>query len=126
MKRTFYIWVVYSLVNGRLLVPFDKVHEFAEFIVGGPVWTHELIAVRNAALPYFAETLPGLQEFEWIGEFDAEGGMATMNALEERYGRDVEVEEGCLSSALRGKSPVDTLVELVGPEKVVIVDPSNI
>lgn len=32
----------YQLMNPILLVPFDKFHEALEFLLGCPVWTHEM------------------------------------------------------------------------------------
>ena len=32
----------YQLMNTILLMPFDKFHEALEFLLGRPVWTHEL------------------------------------------------------------------------------------
>lgn len=32
----------YQLMNPRLLVSFDKFHEALEFLLGRPVWTHEM------------------------------------------------------------------------------------
>lgn len=32
----------YQLMNSILLVPFDKFHEALEFLLGRPVWTHEM------------------------------------------------------------------------------------
>lgn len=32
----------YQLMNPILLVPFDKFHEALEFLLGHPVWTHEM------------------------------------------------------------------------------------
>lgn len=32
----------YQLMNPILLVPFDKFHEALEFLLGRPVWTHEM------------------------------------------------------------------------------------
>lgn len=44
----------YQLMNPLLLVPFDKFHEALEFLLGRPVWTHEL-GLNYEGLKYEAD-----------------------------------------------------------------------
>ena len=54
----------YQLMNPRLLVSFDKFHEALEFLLGRPVWTHEM------GLNY--EVLKAEAERAFKGEQDSE------------------------------------------------------
>lgn len=40
--REFPVGVLYTMATGRLMAPFDPVHGAIEFLLGGPVWTHQL------------------------------------------------------------------------------------
>lgn len=58
--REFPTAVVLSIVTGRLVCEFDKVHEAIEWMAGEPTWTHQLPRVAREAAAVILERHPDL------------------------------------------------------------------
>lgn len=109
--KTFDTPTLASITTGVLLVqPFSKVHEACEWLLGHPVWTHELGSDKTvdrikAAL---------VAQFPEFGEIDADGigkdnWAPFAYELIERLGPSREVRRG---SDERTAGPIETLREL--------------
>lgn len=127
--RDFPIAVVISAMSGTLVHPrFGDVHECIEWVMGHPVWTHELASVstwasvmeavidQHPALaagfvpPSPVEPLRGDAYLAFIRPWLAE--------MADKHGTDITLRKG---SRERTESPIDSLVRMVGPEKVIVV-----
>ena len=110
--KTFSVPILASITSGVLLeMPFSKMHEAAEWLLGHPVWTHEFGSgetsdrLRAAVLHQFPEldidassvTRDNVDEFR--------------QRLIEDLGPDREVLQG---SEIREKDPITTAVEAFG------------
>src|SRR5580765_4272789 len=65
MTRDFPTTVVLSVSSGRMLCPFSDMHECIEYLVGAPVWTHQLgdHAFADALKQAVVEQHPQLKTF---------------------------------------------------------------
>lgn len=89
-----------SITTGILMADFSAVHEAAEWLIGHPVWTHELPALADRlaslAIAQFPD-LPTSVETTW---------QDTRDAVRIHYGDTVTVERG---ADQRISDPVTTL-----------------
>lgn len=63
-RRDFGIGVVLSVTTGRLLCDFADLHEFIEFMVGGPVFTHQLVKASDYIKPFILAAHPQLESVD--------------------------------------------------------------
>lgn len=54
----------YQLINNILLIPFGEFHEALEFLLGRPVWTHELGLNREGLIEEAKRAFDGHQDSE--------------------------------------------------------------
>lgn len=108
LTRTFPISVVMTGVSGRLLCPVSEFHQFVEFLLGHPVFTHEFPAyvetVREEILKYF----PSLAEID-TSIVTNENWRECLTAWENQYGSLFQFPNG---QRQRAMDPVESLVKL--------------
>lgn len=116
--REFPMDVILTGSTGAMLCRdgFGKFHEFAEYMAGGPVWTHELVALAPILKAEILRQHPDLPT-------EAEVTPETFEAW-------LETEEVCLGTSrtmtpipdyARTAGPIQTLVDMVGEDKVIVI-----
>lgn len=106
---------VASVTTGRMLCDgsIGPIHEAVEWLVGHPVWTHELSRYMPAAVQQALRQFP-----EMPVEMDASGPEATIAAIQDKFGSVVTVQQGCEE---RTVSPVESLREIAGSKPIIIL-----
>lgn len=117
--KTFPTLHVASCVTGTALCEgfnYSRMQEIASHLFGGPVWTHELVhaPTRDA---YVEEGYRQFPDLPTRAEAEADYEAAARKAVA-AYGETLTVEEGKHG---RRESPVDTLGNMVGHDKVIVV-----
>jgi len=108
-SRAFDVAVLVSITSGVLLVqPFSKVHEACEWLMGHPVWTHELgsEATVNRIKAAVLAQHPDLPSEVTA---DRNNWDAVAASLRETYGATRDVAKG---SGERTASPIETLRQM--------------
>lgn len=118
MDKTFPTLAVATAATGVGLtsMPFSAVHEICEHVIGHPVWTHELghgavtDRIRDLLLAQFPELpSPELANEDW---------QAAAKKATDAYGETMTVPHG---SEERAAHPINTLVEKVGADRVIVL-----
>lgn len=81
---------------------FSKIHEAFEWIMGHPVWTHEMPGAWSRARALVLDQFP---EMPGEGDVEARGFAAVADEVRQRYGNAVEVRQG---TDKRTANPVET------------------
>lgn len=126
--RDFPIAVVISAMSGTLVHPrFGDVHECIEWVMGHPVWTHELgnvnawVAVMEAVIeqhPALAESFtPPKPEEPLRGDAYLAFIRPWLAEMADKHGTDIALRKG---SRKRTESPLAAL-ERIAPGKSVVV-----
>lgn len=128
------IGVIMSLTQPYLLCDFKDIHEFVEFLSGGPVWTHQIPRVADQAKPYLVEQFPDLAAIEvpdWSAMEDwNEIGHRTKVHRIGKWLEEIAIEHGgsrmvrpLSADAVESKDPIAELVEMRGgPENILVVE----
>lgn len=98
---------------------YSDMMEIIGFVLGHPVWTHELAdrAMNARAEAAIRAQLPNLPS----NELASDDWQKAATAATEAYGETVTLTEG---SGERHESPVDSLARLTGrPEDIIVVTP---
>lgn len=119
--KSFPLTAVLGLATGRSWGPFSEIHEAAEHVMGHPIWTHEF-----ASEALFAEMRrrviaahPGLADVGPDACPTSNDDLAERLAVQvARFGATLDLP---LGGDVRTKSPMETAVEMVGAERVVVV-----
>lgn len=120
----FGLGAVLGVSTGILMSEFGEMQEVVEHLCGGPVWTHELLSVaepcREEVLrqrPDLAGVVvPDLSEIEDKWAF-LKGWLVGQAQI---YGDRITLTGGL--GPMRTKGPVETLSDLIGADRVVVVD----
>lgn len=121
--KTFDVPTLASITTGVLLVqPFSKVHEACEWLLGHPVWTHEL--GNRATVDRIKATL--LKQFPEL-DVDAtnvgkDNWAPFAYELIQKFGPSREVEQG---TDEREADPLTTLKQMIPGASVVVVGTGN-
>jgi len=90
-----------SITSGILLIQdFGKVHEAIEWVIGHPVWTHELPKYSEKATELIDAQYPGMPHGE------VANWKETADFLLKKFGFAVPVKQG---TEVRAAGPVETL-----------------
>lgn len=113
--RVFPTAVVLSLSSGRMLCAFSEMHEFAEFLAGSPVFTHQF-----AHRPFMNELKASIfRQHPALREFDAEAvtkdnWMVVLSGAVARFGATLTLHpmgepehfEAAFTEPLKGKKVI--------------------
>lgn len=116
--KTFDVPTLVSVTSGVLLtMPFSKVTEAIEWILGHPVWTHELgsDALWQLTRAKLLEQHPDLDVD--ASKVDSENCQAFVDELTARLGQSREVVKG---DEHRGADPVTTARNFFGPDAEIV------
>lgn len=108
--REFSLGLMISLTDGHLMVPFDELHEAVEWLVGYPVWTHQLTRVYQEIVKPYLEN-----EFYSIRKIQIPDGLNTELLVENYLTYLIELgypPSYTVFNAAIVPRPVDPLVEL--------------
>ena len=112
--RKFPTAAIASLTTGVLLCKFEEMHEAAEYVAGGPVFTHQFPLIMGHIRDLILKQHPGLPtELHGV---TTENYMDYRLDLDRRFGAEILIEEGdgaSLMSPLDG-TPADKPVIIVG------------
>ena len=122
--KEFQLAAVLGAATGRVLAErgFGDIHEVAEFVIGHPIWTHEF--ADAVLVEQLRDTIllqcPGMRAAvaNATTVTDAETAEAFVNRWAPVYGRTVTLIQGTNERAV---SPVDTLRDIIGDDKPVVV-----
>lgn len=105
MKKSVSPLALASITTGSLMCEFGQMHEALEWLVGHPVWTHELGSYLTEASRVAIEQHPGLptkQPSDWE---------AMSAALLEQFGPTVEITKG---TGQRTEHPIESAERAMG------------
>ena len=121
--REFPLGVVLTGATGKMLCRggFGRFHEFAEFMASGPVWTHELVALGPIIK---AELLRQHPDLPTDANVTPETWEAWLTGMEAEHGASLSVTP--IIDYARTASPVDTLVDMVGEDKVIVLEATDV
>ena len=118
MKKTLKLSALLCLTTGKSFGDFGEMHEAAEHVMGGPIWTHEFASpelwttMRENVLAQFPD-LPADGN-----AVTPENAAQILADAEAKFGKELEVEQG---TAERTKSPMETLQEVAGDKPVIMI-----
>lgn len=92
---------------------FGVAHSLAEWVMGYPVWTHELSSLAKSIKEELERQFPDLPT-----EANTDNWKDVLATAIETHGEYLEVIQG---SSKRTQNPIESLVELVGKKKVIPV-----
>lgn len=117
-SKTFDTYMVASALTGIALGPccYADIAEIASMLFGAPIWTHELVHKPTKAV-YCDEGFRQFPDMPTKAEAEADW-KAARDKAEAAYGHFVEVKRGKHG---RRESPVTTLSNMVGEDKVIVV-----
>lgn len=136
--KKFYLGDVLSVTTGRLLSPrgMDGVYDILNFMTGDNLFTHQLPRAVDECKPHLLRQHPELDSPEFqlaLGELvlmlDTESGKKQPEHLITGwlskqfavYGEQLEVAP-IPPEAHQVRDPIEELAEMVGPEKVIVVE----
>lgn len=118
MTKTFPMHAILTMRTGICMGDFGKAHELAEWVLGHPVWTHELASKQavKAIKDALGKQFPDLPDS--LPDVTKENYATVLAELVAKHGTSRQVAKG---SEERTQSPIDTMVEMVGAERVLAV-----
>lgn len=93
-----------GITTGILMTEFSLLHEALEWVMGRPIWTHELPRVSDTATALILEQFPEMPT-EILGHWSE-----ARDNVWKRFGQKVAVRQG---NTERAAGPVEALVEMM-------------
>ncbi|MFE7727449.1 hypothetical protein ACFU5D_16840 [Streptomyces anthocyanicus] len=120
--RDFALDDILTMTTGRLLSRrhIDAVYDLANYMTGDNLMTHQLPRAADACGPALLEQHPQLRDAEPPADLDATDLMAWIVNAEREHGETLPVAP-LPPEAWEQRNPVEELCDMVGPEKVVVV-----
>ncbi len=107
--------------TGRLLGDIGGIYSMISFLIGRDAYTHDLAfygkraeTALRAAMP----ALPGRADAEHITQDNYRECLATW---ERQLGTEIELPDSLRDCLADGKNSIETLSEMVDPEKIIVV-----
>jgi len=119
-EREFRTAAVLSAVYGWLLCDIGEVYDVLSFLTGRSVFTHELPSAGKQAAPHVFAQLPAIAGLE-LSHVTRENWREELAILEARFGPTLTLAP-IGWNALADKSPLETLTEMVGEDRVIVVE----
>lgn len=118
--REFPLGVVLTATTGKMLCEegFGAFHEFAEFLTGGPVWSHEF-ASRELSDLLKRDVLRQHPHLPTTAEVTRESFPAWITEARRTYGDTVAITP--IPDYGRTKGPLETLAEIAGDKPIIAV-----
>lgn len=119
--RTFSLGAAFSVTTGVLLVEFDQVHQLLEYLVGHPLFTHQLPGVAAACAAEVLDQHPSLGDYPPPTLSGAEECAAWVASRAERFGAELEIAPMAPGSHVP-TDPIADLADLIGSDRVVVLE----
>lgn len=116
ISKSFPLHAILTMKTGKVMGPFRDAHELAEWVMGHPVWTHELLMVGKEIEQSLSRQFPNLPTN--LDHVDRSNFKGVLAELETVHGSSLEVERGI---GQRTKNPLETAVEVFS-DRVVSVN----
>lgn len=117
MSKKFDIGAVLSVTTGKLLCPFDELHEALDGLTGESLFTHQLPRAAESARAYVFSIHPELKSIE-VPEIDGTSEERAKQVkdfldslVENGYPRNYEIET---MKDFESKNPLQELIEMRG------------
>lgn len=112
-KKRFPTHAIMTMKTRICMGDFGVAQELAEWVMGHPVWTHELLSLAKPIKEELERQFPDLPT-----EANKDNWKEVLATAIETHGEHLEVIQG---SAERTQNPIESLVALVGEDKVLPV-----
>lgn len=116
MKKKFPLHAILTMRTEMCMGDFGKAHELMEWVLGHPVWTHEMLSYRKSIEAELAKQFPKLPGA--LPHVTKENYATVLSNLEGIHGKELEVEQGF---GTRDKNPLETAIEMFGEDRVMPV-----
>lgn len=73
--REFSIALMLSLTDGHMMTSFSEIQENIEWLVGYPVWTHQMPRLFEVVKPYLEEKYPQFKDWQVPDGLEGEEGV---------------------------------------------------
>jgi hypothetical protein len=123
MGKTFELGDVLTITTGKLVARggMNAVYNILNYMTDDTLFTHQLPRAMDECRPYLLKQFPQLADMIMPEDFGGKAGvLAWLWVQEQAYGNSFEVEP-IPQDDHTFKDPVTELVELVGPDKAIIV-----
>lgn len=117
----FPLHAVLSASTGRLMGDIGELYKVASFLVGRPVFTHELTFYGNqmaAALRSAVPALPGEADFEHV---DGTNYRDVLSEWEKKLGREMDLPDSLRECLADDRDAASTATEMVGKDRVTVI-----
>lgn len=123
MSKRFTLGAVLSVTTGKLLCPFDELHEFLDYLTGQNLFTHQLPRAADSGAPYIFSIYPEVEftdvpKIEGTKEEREEQVKKFLDYLiQSGYQKEYEFEP---MEDFEAKDPFQELIEMRGSEDGII------
>jgi hypothetical protein len=135
MKKAFPLGQVLSATTGRLLCEMGGLYEILNHMTGDTLWTHQLPRAFRECKPWMLRWFPELAMAEaclgkldeWVAkaptcpEEGVKMWLAELRMMFPQIKTEYEIDQ-IPRDDHDTKNPVDELVEMVGPDKVIVIE----
>lgn len=121
--RPFTLGAVLSVTTGKLLCDIGEVYQILSWMTGRDIFTHEIPSANDQCQPALIEAFPELAAIDHSG-VNPETWKAMLTDWVDTHGptRDVSPLGW---NRLKEQSPIDTLTEMVGRDRIIVVEPPD-
>lgn len=109
--------------TGRLLGDIGGIYKVVSFLIGRDAFTHDLAFYGRQASAALKAALPELPVREDAEHVNGENYRECLAAWEKQFGSEIDIPESLRDCLADDKSPMETLTDMVGPERVIVADP---
>jgi hypothetical protein len=121
--KEFALGEVLTALSGLLLCEVAGVYRVLNFLTGETLYTHQLPRAFRVCQPFVADQHPDLAALDWSG-VDTTNWRAWLAAQETRFGTRRSLTP-IPPEAYTHHDPVTDAIEMVGPDKVIVVAPDS-
>jgi hypothetical protein len=115
--REFPIGAVLSVVGGKLLCEMGEIYEIMGFLLGQPVWTHQLVTYHDICKAEIVAQHPQLKDYE-DSACNRENFREFLETQTVKYGDILPIQPIAKVPQL---DPVKDLLDMVPAEKVIVI-----
>lgn len=111
-KKRFPTHAIMTMKTDICMGSFSDAQELAEWVMGHPVWTHELLSLAKPIKEELERQFPDLPT-----EATKDNWKEVLATAIQTHGEHLEVIQG---SAERTQNPIESLIDLIGEDKVIV------
>lgn len=135
MSRAFHLGDILSVTHDRLVSPrrMEGVYEICNFLTGDNLFTHQLIRAHEPCKLWLLTLHPGLSDIPMVTDHNAEHMLQLhgkgwwgiwLGEQIQKFGESLECEP-IPAGIWEHQNPIEELVKMVGPERVIVVNSSE-